>query len=484
VIGLWALALMGVAAAERPVSYADALASAGENNPAVLGARYSASEAEAGWRAANGIYDPNYELGSTWTRSTSRGFFQGFPYESQSTQWSLDNGVNGSLPTGTSYGLDTSLDRNFAEYKTDFGGLSDETLQDSWAANMSFTVTQQLLRGIRMQYNLQNVTLARRGMEVAGLTAEKARQDTLAAAAAAYWDWAYRVTLREIGHDSVEVAEEALRVGQLKVEVGELAPVEQTRLEAALVQAQAAALDAEQLELSARDTVLLLMGEDPGQDVMPSTPPGEVVDLELDAKQVVEVALAQNLDVAVAKANLENARLREKNANHGRLPSLAAVASLGVNSQVEDDATAGAAIGALATDPLPWVSMGGTFQVPLGNRAARGTADQAKFVVFREETSVIQAERDVASRAGQQVTALQAGRRRTELADANLRLAEETLAAEEALADVGRAIQKDVLEARTEVDRARAESAKARTDYRQAQVELLRLQGTLTEEVP
>ena len=54
----------------------------------------------------------------------------------------------------------------------------------------------------------------------------------------------------------------------------------------------------------------------------------------------------------------------------------------------------------------------------------------------------------------------------------------------EALADVGRAIQKDVLEARTELDRSRADAAKARTDYRLAQVELLRLQGQLTEQTP
>ncbi|MBW1881513.1 MAG: TolC family protein, partial [Deltaproteobacteria bacterium] len=79
----------------------------------------------------------------------------------------------------------------------------------------------------------------------------------------------------------------------------------------------------------------------------------------------------------------------------------------------------------------------------------------------------------------QQVRLLSQARRRVELVDINQRLAEETLSAEEALEQAGRSIQKDVLEARTEVHRARVEAAKARADYRLAQTELLRLQGQL-----
>jgi outer membrane protein TolC len=71
-----------------------------------------------------------------------------------------------------------------------------------------------------------------------------------------------------------------------------------------------------------------------------------------------------------------------------------------------------------------------------------------------------------------------------ELSDANLRLAQQTLEAEEALASAGRNIQRDVLQARTEVDRAKADAAKARTDYRLAQAQLLRLQGQLDRMAP
>jgi outer membrane protein TolC len=83
-----------------------------------------------------------------------------------------------------------------------------------------------------------------------------------------------------------------------------------------------------------------------------------------------------------------------------------------------------------------------------------------------------------------QVRTLESARQRMDLADANVRLAIETLEAEEALFEEGRGLQKDVLEARTQVTRARAEAAKARTDHRLAQTLLLKLQGQLTEEAP
>jgi outer membrane protein TolC len=85
----------------------------------------------------------------------------------------------------------------------------------------------------------------------------------------------------------------------------------------------------------------------------------------------------------------------------------------------------------------------------------------------------------VRSQVEQQVRALVSARELVGLADANLRLAEETLAAEDALASVGRSILKDVLEARAAVDAARVEAIRARVDARVAEVELLRLQGQL-----
>lgn len=480
---MWALCCLSLPAyAERPLTYEEVLTGAVEANPTLVRARHALRGSQGDLVTAQGLFDPNLTVDGTWRRSRQRGFFQGFPFEAESRTWDVRTGLRGTLATGTSYDLTAGLDRNFSQFTTNFGIIDQTQTQDTFTSNLSVSVTQQLLQGSKLRYNLRNVTISRQNQSIAELTVERTRQQTLAQAAEAYWAWVYQAQLRDIAQESVTVAEEALRVGRLKVQAGELAPVEETRLEAALVQAQAALLDAESALEQAANDVLLAMGESPDQAILPATTPGEAPSFDLEAAEAVQVALQQNLELAVSRSNLELAELAEMNARHGMLPSLSASGATGIGAQ---DTNAGDAIsGLLDEDAFPYLQVSGHFSVPLGNRAARGARDRAAADVLARRSELEELERSIAAQVEQQVRALQSARRRIELADVNLRLAEQTLAAEEALAEAGRAIQKDVLEARTEVARTRAEAAKARTDYRLAQVQLLALQGQLPEVLP
>lgn len=479
---LWLTLLPAVAWAERPVTYTEALSTAVAHNPALVRAGLSAEQSEGAVLSSLGVFDPSFALNGTWRSSRSRGFFQGFPFESESRTWDLRSSVSGSLTTGTSYSLSAGMDRNFSQFTTNFGIADQTQTQDTYTSNVDASVTQQLLEGARLRYNMRNVTLARQNLAIADLNLEKARQSTLTQAAESYWAWVYQTKLEEIARERVAVAGEALRVGRLKVEAGQLAPVEETRLEAALVQAQSGLLEAESALESAANTLLLVMGEAPDQAIVPATEPGQAMSFELDPAAAIEVALAQNLDVAIARATLASAELEAANAKHAIMPSLSATGAVGIGAQ---DTGAGTAIsGILDEDAFPYVQLSGNFTMPLGNRAARGDRDRAAASVLMRRSELEELQRSVAAQVEQQVRVLQSAQRRVELADVNLRLAEQTLAAEEALAEVGRSIQKDVLEARNEVARSRAEAAKARTDHRVAQAQLLALQGQLPAALP
>lgn len=479
-----ALLLPAPAMAERPITYREALEASLEANPSLQRAEMSRDQADAGVLAASGAFDPTYNLNGFYSQATSQTFIPGLGnLEFDSSTWNVAQSVQGTTLTGTT--LELSQDIRFQSFEslgvtgTGAPSTSNETVYNG---NLNASVTQQLLKGLSFKYNMENVTLARRNAEISELNYEKAKQDTLSQAATAYWNWVYQASLAEIQAEAVSVAEEALRVGRLKVQAGELAPVEETRLQAALVQAQSNAIDTQNGAEQAANDLLLVMGEGPDQLVLPATPVGEVPTYELDAAKAAEVARAQNLDLVVARASLENAEIERKNAAHNRLPSLSATAQVG--RTVQDAPDANTAMSYFGEDSNPTLQISGNFSVPLLNRAARGNAQTKAATVDQRKSELYELERSITAQVEQQVRTLQSARRRVELADANLALAEQTLAAEEALAEAGRSIQKDVLEARTEVERTRAEAAKARTDYRLAQVELLRLQGQLSPDLP
>jgi outer membrane protein TolC len=475
----------GLAAAERPVTYAEALREAAESNATLIAAHFSLEQADAGIRGAKSIFDPSLHLDSTWN-PTSRmdGFFQGFAFAQESRGWDLSTGLNGQFGTGTAYSVDGSFNRNISSFISDFAGPSGESIQDAYSANMMFSLTQQLLKGHRFAYNTRNITEAKSQHTLAELTLAQTYQQVLAETASAYWNWVYQVALTEITEASVLVAEEALRVGEAKVEAGELAPVEATRLRAAHVQAQSSALDARNRTANASDTLLLLMGLPSGDLIIPATQVGEITPMALNIADTVEAALAQNQEIKIAQIRSEAAELGLRHARHGVLPTLSATATSGVRSQYEAEAQTVKALAGLSDNAYPWLAVSSNLSVPLGNRAARSEQATASAELSIRRKELDSAVRSVRSKVEEKVRTLTASQERIKLADAQFLLAEETLTAEEALVEAGRSIYKDLLEARNELASARGGTVKARIDHRIARVELLRLQGMLRAEQP
>lgn len=470
------LALPSLALAERPLTYDEALSGAQQANPQLAASQLSFAESEASVMGARGIFDPQLTMTGSWSQFT-RVAFDPLNYKNTGSNLTGDVGINGQIVTGTNYSLGGTLTRTDSLTQYDLLGDNES---DAWQRSLRGSITQNILKGHRLAYNLQQVTRATNGLAIAELSLEKARQDTLAQAAQAYWAWAYQVELAQISDESTSIAEEALRIGKLRVENGDLAPVEQTRLEAAAVQARIAAMDTHQAANQAADSLLLLMGETPGQELLPATKIGDVPVFTIDRAKAVDVALAQNLDLAVARANADSATWDAKNARHATLPSLSVTGSANLGGSENLIAPPNAENGwEPEWAPTSNLSVSTNFSMPLGNRAGRGESQRAAAAAQSRTLSVQELERSVASQVALQADKLGSAREKVQLADVNVQLAESTLIAEEAKAEQGRAIQKDVLEARTEVQRTKAEAAKARTDYRIAQTELLKLQGQL-----
>jgi len=191
----------------------------------------------------------------------------------------------------------------------------------------------------------------------------------------------------------------------------------------------------------------------------------------------IEAVLAGNLDLAVLRRQTEQAKLSTKLARHATLPSLTLDGSYSAGAvRVTQNGD--------TDDPFPNQGLTGsaTFSMPLGNRAARGDMARSAATEAQRKNELMGLERDLSAQAAKQVRVVNNAAEQVRLTDQEVVLADETLKAEEARANAGRAVQRDVLEARTALYNAQIQAAKARTDRHLALAELLLLQGNLSIE--
>ncbi|MCB9663810.1 MAG: TolC family protein [Alphaproteobacteria bacterium] len=471
--------------AKRTLTYEDAMAAAASSNPTAVSARLAAEQAAEDVRAANGSFDPVLSLSGGYDlnrRSDARPEFETL-FFSDSQAWNVNLSLQATAPTGTSATFTSGVTRSIVstDYQVygnpifDPGQLFSTEETRTYVPVFRLALSQELLRGLRLSFNLQNVRQARERLAAGELDELAARQQAMADAARAYWTWVYLVRLAEIATQSVAIAEEDLRVAREQVATGRLASVEATRAEAAMVQARANELQAAQDAAQAADALLLLTGGEPGEVLVPGSTPGEAPVLDLEAARAVGVALQESPALRAAQIRVEAARTLHLDRKHATWPSLTANVQGTMSGAITEGIT-GLGFGDFV---LPSLSVGAVLSVPLGNRAATGAARRQGEEVRRQEALRDSLTAQLKADVEQQVRVLRTARTKIELADVNVRLARETLAAEQALQEVGRGLLKDVLEARTNLERAQGEAFRARTDYRVALVELERLMGRL-----
>lgn len=485
-----ALLLLSLAAHAGDLSYEVALEQAVSRNPTIATAGVAVERADGALLVSQAVFDPQLTAdasgSSTITQSPQ---LRGVNIDDRNSSWST--AVTKFFPTGTTGTVAWTSRQSTTLYSAESDaaleqlrefGLINEDIR--YQTSLVATLRQSLLDGFRLSSNLQGVRTATRARDQAEASRLSTRQEVLAQTAKAYWELWYQRRRVAISEAGLEVALEEQRIVSLKVSQGTLAPVEQARVDAAVVQAESALLAAQTGARTAADLLLVLMGEAPGTSLTLTTDPITPRDLAISTDEVVAAALANNPDLQTLRLASDNAELDVIDARHQRLPQLDVTGTyglIGLDQAPESDSSVGTASAArnlIDGDARTW-SVGADFSVPLGNRADRGALDQAKADLRRARLDLEQRERTLAQEVRSQVDALGTAWKQVELAEANLRLAEATLSAERALAEAGRSVQKNVLEAIRNVDQAALDVEKAKADYYVAIIDLERLKGSL-----
>jgi outer membrane protein len=485
-----ALHLLLLTAEAAPLTYTEALERALAHNAGLAGANLDVAAADGALLAAKGIFDPMASASLSRSSSVEEGLTFGFATttDNRSSAWNI--GISKYFQTGTTTQLNWANSKNQTVYSAADAARLEQVRQlgflnedEIFSSRLAATVTQPLLQGFRMATNLSSVRLARRARDQAEAQRLALRQQVLADTARSYWALYSQARLVDIARQTLEVAQEEQRIVEVQVSQGTLAPVERARVALAVVQAESALIDAEVAQRNASQALLFLLGAPPKEEIETATAPAEPTDLAISIDSAVESALKNNPTLQNLRITVTNAEASLADARHRRLPQLDATGSYGlagfeVGTDQNPSSSMQTAGGVFDGDLRNW-SVGANLSVPLGNRADKGSADQAGAQLQRARVDLEASERSIEQQVRTQVENLRTNRSRVALAEANVRLAEQTLSAERALQATGRTVQKNVLEAMKNLSDAQVGLERARGEFLSAIIELERLKGSL-----
>ena len=214
---------------QRPLSLRDALSMALENNKDIEVARANVRIAEFDLLGTKGVYDPRFTTSTFYERVES-------PISSF-----LSGGQNGST-TQSDFAGSVRLEGESpvlgGNYRFDFSSTRFTTnnqftaLNPSFPTAATFTYTQPLWRGLKLDNNRRQIEIARKNLSLTDAQFRQRAIDTITNVQRAYWDLAFALRSLRVQRDAVTVARTQLEHNKRLVDQGQLAPIDIVAAEA------------------------------------------------------------------------------------------------------------------------------------------------------------------------------------------------------------------------------------------------------------
>jgi outer membrane protein TolC len=367
-----------------------------------------------------------------------------------------------------------------------FTTISDN-LFDSSA--LEFTYTMPLLQGFGTEVNTAAILLARSGLDVSAIELEARAQEILKGVEDGYWDLLAAQAAVKVAGESLKLARDLLDLNRKKVEVGTLAPIEIVQAEAGVASREEGVILAEAGVDNAEDNLRFALGYPQGDPawsarLVPTDQP-LFSERAVDLDAALATALAERPEIAVARRQLEDARLSERVAENGvrhRL-DLNVGAARGLDDAEIRTTIVGVA-GVTRVDQedrgFDW-QVGLTYAYPLGNRAAKANRAVATLNREKYEIDVLNVEQGIRVDVRTAVRNVESGAKRVQAARASAVLQRRTLEAEQKKFENGMSTSFEVLRIQTDLSDAQLAEIRAVLDYNKALADLERAQGTLLE---
>ena len=457
----------------RELSIDDALKLTIEQNPQLKQADYDVERAKTSYMSAKGIFDPQLTASVGRNVSTNQQLMAGVAFDLETAGPSYRVGFQSQLPTGTNVSMNWNTSRTSTKFKLENSPSEQEF--NPFDTRLQLNLTQPLLQGSSVMYNLRFVKEAQRGIELSVLRKKEQLLNTLTDVSKKYWNVQYQKLLLDLAIDSIEVAEEEVRTIQAQVQEGNLASVELDRVEVSRLSAEVAKIDAENVYLASYESFLLLLGFEVTEQIQLVSNDMNTLEVnDWNIETEIQKAMEGNLSLQVLEQNIEASKQRSKEAHHALFPDVSIVSSYTLSGWEDEFSQA---MEEVFERSLPGSYVGLEMSVPIANWADQGDYQQKLIDVEKAKQDLRTAQDGIKQQVHAQVRILQVSQRKIALAEQNIIVAEKTLEADKTLRDLGRNVEKDVLASIQSLKDARTQLARAKVDQQQALLELARLKG-------
>jgi outer membrane protein TolC len=301
---------------QQPLTLREAIALALQNNNDIDGSRIDVQIAEYNLQSARGVYDPlissenYYESRTTPTSSTLGGAQNGSVKQNDATGSLRFGGY--SPYAGGSYQLDFSSTRLTTNNQ-------NATLNPQYPAALTFTYTQPLWRGLRIDNNRRTIEIARKNLSLSDAQFRQRAIEVISQVEQTYWDLVFALRNLQVQIDAVKQARTQLESNQRLVAKGVLAPVDIIAASTQVTSFEQNVYTAQEAVTRAENTLKTLILPDRTAPLW-SRPLTPVTPVNLEAPRVpLEQALSAAISNRPELAQLQtNAEINEIDARYYR----------------------------------------------------------------------------------------------------------------------------------------------------------------------
>ncbi len=443
----------------------EALHTALAKNAALAGKIVDVDVADARTLQAAGLDDFSVNAGATWTHS------RGSNVAAQSTPLlpydSVD--VNASLtrPLSTGGTVALKLDAPYVRLGSSLvaGAPGDTGPIDAYQPSAQLSLTQPLLRGRGYDVARAPQRQARAQRDVAGWALEEAASELARDVSFAYWELAYQSGDHDFRLQALEAARMQLRAVNAQIDVGKQPPSASAEVEVSIAQREDEAIDSESTIVERASELARLLGTDRATVLVTLRATDAPAIYAPPDTDLVARALDRNAQIASLRAQATATTIDVDVAKSALSPQLDAFVSGGPRGVATDPSPA---LRSLATLGAYTVQAGLVFQEPIERRTQRGARDAATGLVAKARFTEADARTSVASSASIAITELASTRRRIEVLERAVKVAQLDVESEEARFQANRSTSFDVLrrqqaltDVRIRLLRAAVDNAKA-----------------------